>query len=398
MEKLNYSNPYKIETSRNYPNLLTTLVRRGCNGFVEYKGGPLNLPNKKELWVSPVEVYDTDGPQSFHILYVNTKPGENNASEADVFIFDEMQAKLGAEPKLESELKQFFESDTPRVVIRPIQVGINVYPYIYTPDKFNSEKLSIRIEKLSSEIGLKINRVCDFREAKSIPQINLEQTSGISAINEHEYITEQGRRIFVSDLIVQNDPWRFYQVLSGSKLSEFLTRDKSEYISVRIDSGCDSGQLYHDRGCECRDQLHRAIEESVCERGIIIHIPTQDGRGYGMVTKMETEGIKRGFCMNYNYDNPAPVDTIKAAKLVFGESEEFDIRTFDGAARILKSFGVNNIRLMTDNKTKIRYMTESGLNVQIIDAQVEIKDNPDLLIHLRAKKEDKDHYNGGSHN
>ncbi|MCW1949256.1 MAG: hypothetical protein KIH89_002290 [Candidatus Shapirobacteria bacterium] len=405
MGKESYNENYRISFRGDYPgvtvssrytDILTALVRRGSIDFKEYKGGPLNLHNPNESWVSPMEVIDSWGQQNFHLLRIGGTPETQKTTEADVLLFDEMQVKLGSNPDLENLLNSFFRSVTPKNLIRPVQVGINVFPRMYTPEEFDNNRLPVRIQKLAAETGLTINHTYDFREPSYAPSLEFSQESGMCALNEREYLTEKGKKVFVTDFILNNDPWKFYQVLSGERLSDFLSNhDPSTPIPLRIDSGCDSGQLYHDRGCECRDQLHKAIDESIQEGGLIIHIPTQDGRGYGMVTKMETEGIKRGHVMTYNHDNPVPVDTIKAAKLVFGESEEFDIRTFDGVGRILKTLGVHKICLMTDNKTKIRHMKEAGVEVcRILDAQVVVTD-PELANHIKSKHEDHAHYNGG---
>lgn len=384
-----------IPVSGNYADILNGLRRVDSPYHREYKGGPLNLHNSNESWVSPVEVIDPYGQQSFHVLYINGTPEHHDTTQADVLIFDEMQAKLGSNSKLQDTITGFFNRNTPGILIRPVQVGINVFPHMYTPEKFDISRLPDRISELAGRMNLEINQTIDYREPQYQPNLEFSPESGLTAINEKEYVTEKGKKVVVTDFILSDDPWKFYQIISGEKLSSFLNRDPSIPVPLRIDSGCDSGQIYHDRGCECRDQLHKAIDKSIDEGGLIIHIPTQDGRGYGMVTKMETEGIKRGFPMTFNRKNPIPVDTIKAAKLVFGESEEFDIRTFDGVARILKSLGVPKICLMTDNRTKISHMRRAGIEVcSILDAHIDTQD-PELIPHLLAKSEDHVHYNGG---
>lgn len=51
------------------------------------------------------------------------------------------------------------------------------------------------------------------------------------------------------------------------------------HMMVRIDSGCETGQVFLDQTCECREQLHETMKNIISHgEGVIIHIPTQDVR------------------------------------------------------------------------------------------------------------------------
>lgn len=65
-------------------------------------------------------------------------------------------------------------------------------------------------------------------------------------------------------------------------------------IFLRTDSGCITGQVFHDRTCDCRQQLHIAMQEVTTRgEGIIVHIPGQDGRGMGLPFKLGTLHIQK---------------------------------------------------------------------------------------------------------
>ena len=76
---------------------------------------------------------------------------------------------------------------------------------------------------------------------------------------------------------------------------------------------------------------------------------------------METEGLKRGIKVATNHNNLQAVDTITAAQLILGA--EFDIRTYEGAGKLLGMIGVESIILQTDNRLKTEGLAAGGINV-----------------------------------
>lgn len=93
------------------------------------------------------------------------------------------------------------------------------------------------------------------------------------------------------------DKWGDYHALIASdhvdtKSGMPTFKDQNELL-VRTDSGCLTGQVFHDMTCDCRQQLHKAMTE-VAQRGegVIVHIPGQDGRGLGLDFKLGTMYIQ----------------------------------------------------------------------------------------------------------
>jgi GTP cyclohydrolase II len=159
---------------------------------------------------------------------------------------------------------------------------------------------------------------------------------------------------------------------------------------VRLDSGCVSGQIYDDDTCDCLDQLHHGLHKMVTDnqKGLIIHMPTHDGRGYGTAPKAETEIYKRSG-KGRVHAALEKMDTVSAAKFLYGESQQYDLRTFDGAAKILKSLGIQRVKLLTDNKTKLNALVENGIQVvrEKTDTQKE-----SCSEHLAAKKSSESYF------
>ena len=182
--------------------------------------------------------------------------------------------------------------------------------------------------------------------------------------------------------VIKNDDWRIYYVISKDKSIGIEFNDPKTPPLVRIDSGCVSGQIYGDETCDCIDQLHRALYQisQDTNNSLLIHIPAQDGRGYGTAPKGETEIYKQGGRGRLNFTQP--LDTVSGAKLLYSPGL-YDIRTFDGAAKILKEIGLKKVVLLTNNISKLKALKK--YDIEVIRKGLEIE-KPSCAKHLECKK------------
>ena len=118
---------------------------------------------------------------------------------------------------------------------------------------------------------------------------------------------------------------------------------------ARIHSECLTGDVFGSCRCDCGDQLRLSMSMIAEEkRGIVIY-EQQEGRGIGLMWKMRAYELQ-----------DLGLDTIEAnEKLGF----KADYRTFDLPARILASFGVKAVRLLSNSPDKIRAMKNHGITV-----------------------------------
>lgn len=124
------------------------------------------------------------------------------------------------------------------------------------------------------------------------------------------------------------DRWKKYSVLVRGGLDEdFSPRfARPDSLMMRIDSGCETGQLFLDLTCECREQLHEAMKRiSDAGEGLIVHIPRQDGRGLGLPFKLATLRLQTEIKMS----------TTEASRTLEPQ-ESRDTRTYAGVVAILK--------------------------------------------------------------
>lgn len=177
-----------------------------------------------------------------------------------------------------------------------------------------------------------------------------------------------------------NDSWHRYNVIVKSELDEKLTpifRNKDKLV-LRIDSGCETGQLFGDLTCECREQLHKAME-TITEigEGMIIHIPNQDGRGMTLGFKLATLTIQEDLQLN----------TVESAS-VLAPGGTIDVRTYAGAIAIIKFFGIGTttaINLASNNPKKGYVFAENGYRITDM-LPVVIPPTDDTRRHLEAKQ------------
>lgn len=155
------------------------------------------------------------------------------------------------------------------------------------------------------------------------------------------------------------------------------------HMMMRIDSGCETGQLFLDQTCECLPQLHETMKNVIGHgEGVIIHIPAQDGRGRGMPFKLSTLYLQESMGLN----------TIQSAACMAGE-EDIDTRTYSGVIGVAKFLGLlpgqTRINLATNNPDKIAIFHENGYvvdNTSIIIPATEFTQD-----HLAAKKQFLNH-------
>jgi GTP cyclohydrolase II len=141
---------------------------------------------------------------------------------------------------------------------------------------------------------------------------------------------------------------------------------------VRIHSECLTGDAIGSIKCDCQAQLNYALDFINEHNGMVIYL-RQEGRDIGLLNKVNA----------YNLQDSG-LDTVEANhQLGFADDE----RTYEVVDFIFDYYKINQIKLLTNNPTKL-----NSLKVDIIQRlpiQVgETKENTD---YLKVKKDKMDH-------
>lgn len=187
-----------------------------------------------------------------------------------------------------------------------------------------------------------------------------------------------------------SDAWVKYSVLvcchTLSPKLQPLWRNK-DTLTMRTDSGCETGQVFHDATCECREQLHLAMQELVrAGEGLIVNIPRQDGRGKGLPFKLATLLLQDALGVN----------TVESASML-AEDGDIDVRTYAGVIAVIKFLGITtetSINLVTNNPYKSNVFIENGFKLTPFKAIV-VPPTAHTARHLQAKHEHLGHHHIG---
>lgn len=152
--------------------------------------------------------------------------------------------------------------------------------------------------------------------------------------------------------------------------------EKDEPILVRVHSSCATGDILGSERCDCGEQLHKAMQMIEEEgKGVIVYMQ-QEGRGIGLMNKLAAYKLQEeGY------------DTVDANLCLGFKADE---RDYGCGAQILRTLGVQKMRLMTNNPVKRVGLEAYGLEI-VENVPIEIQPNEHNLKYLKTKKDRMGH-------
>jgi GTP cyclohydrolase II len=141
---------------------------------------------------------------------------------------------------------------------------------------------------------------------------------------------------------------------------------------VRIHSECLTGDVFHSLRCDCRAQLELALYRiAEAGRGLLIY-EHQEGRGIGLMNKLRAYELQDG-----------GADTVEANERLGFKA---DLRMYDLPGAILNHFGLQRVRLMSNNPEKIHAVERAGIEV-VERVPCQVPPTGTTEDYLRTKKE-----------
>ena len=142
---------------------------------------------------------------------------------------------------------------------------------------------------------------------------------------------------------------------------------------VRLHSECLTGDVFGSLKCDCGPQLREALALIAAAGGGVLLYLRQEGRGIGLANKLRAYALQdRG------------LDTVEAnQRLGFAD----DPRDYAHAAAMLRSLGIEQVRLLTNNAAKVAGLAAAGIAVaeRVAHHMPANPHNADYLAVKRAK-------------
>jgi len=218
------------------------------------------------------------------------------------------------------------------------------------------------LEKLRKKFGIKIIAIRD------LIKYTLERDSIIEKGERVKLPTEHGEFEFIP----------FRQTSNGLEHAALVKGawTKEEPVLVRLHSSCFTGDIFGSMRCDCGPQLHKAMQMVETEgKGVVIYL-NQEGRGIGLLNKIKAYRLQ-----------DEGMDTVQAnIKLGFGEDE----RDYGVGASIMRSLGLGNVRLISNNPVKRAGL--EGYGIKIVETiPLETPPNPYNEFYLKTKADKMGH-------
>ncbi len=171
---------------------------------------------------------------------------------------------------------------------------------------------------------------------RCVAQCSIQELSGLGI--ERELFGCEDLQVFV-----------FTDDVDNEEHLAFVRGEPQDGCLVRIHSECLTGDVFSSRRCDCGYQLKFALRQILAAgQGIVVYLH-QEGRGIGLGNKLRAYQLQ-----------DSGLDTVDA-NLELGF--EADARSYRAGAKILETFGLRSVRLLTNNPDKVNELESYGIRV-----------------------------------
>jgi GTP cyclohydrolase II len=145
-------------------------------------------------------------------------------------------------------------------------------------------------------------------------------------------------------------------------------------LPLRIESACLFGHVFHSNKCDCGYQLDEAFRRiAELKRGMVIYAIDADARGLGIEAHFQIYVMRQ-------------VENLDTDQVYKRLNSPVDARTYEPVVYILNKFGIKNINLLSNNRSRLKFLKEMGF--EVVNEKLEAKLNVHNMATLMLEKED----------
>jgi GTP cyclohydrolase II len=145
---------------------------------------------------------------------------------------------------------------------------------------------------------------------------------------------------------------------------------------VRIHSQCLTGDVFGSLRCDCQQQLEMALSLIAQAGAGVLVYEQQEGRGIGLMAKLQAYELQ-----------DEGLDTVQANERLGFKA---DHREFQLPSEVLKSLGLQHVRLLSNNPQKVAALEAAGIKV-VERVPCEVEPTAASERYLNTKKEKLGH-------
>lgn len=201
-------------------------------------------------------------------------------------------------------------------------------------------------------------------------------TLTIDDIIQYRRLTEQLTEETVSTIIPIEQYGNFKvhglrDIVTGAEHLILEKPCKSKRPLVRIHSMCTTGDIFASQRCDCHRELHHALELMQQEGGLLFYL-SQEGRGIGLFNKIKAYALQ-----------DHGLDTVEANEHL---GLPIDSREYSVVANALRTRGIKQIRLLTNNPIKAEALEQYEIDVKKQEVPLFLNDHNHRYLMTKQTK------------